>query len=325
LSSLHHYRLKVSDRHNWNHTSSVVTDLAGYVLIQSPSLVQEFVDRLAAGIATLGLSAQPLIAIPIQPMPLSAGWGYASAIALQLASQSDHSALELAQQIIGNSSLDCVQASGWINYRLTEPAIADWLQKVTRMPPRLLESQPLVADENSGLSSALSPQLIFKLQYAHARCCSLLRLADRERLLQLSEPNPLSSPRLWQIVAPTSMPWLTSSGHLRLVHPQEKLLLQQLLEFPGWLAGSVRYSSMAVNSNSNQAVILTPWPPAPKAVERQIQLLCEGFYRHCRIWGEVKQENSELAIARLGLIAATHAVIHFWLRDLLGLDFSLEL
>ncbi|MBW4550025.1 MAG: hypothetical protein KME35_02780 [Aphanocapsa sp. GSE-SYN-MK-11-07L] len=301
-----------------------MTDLARYVLIQSASLLQEFADRLAAGIANLGLSAQPPIAVPIQPMPLSTGWGYASAVALQLASQSDYSAVELAQQIIGSADYG-VQASGWIDCRLTEAAIADWLQKVSQRPPQLLTSQPLVANENPGLSNALSPELIFKLQYAHARCCSLLRLADRDQLLQLSEPNPLNSPRLWQIVAPAAMPWLTSSGHLRLVHPQEKLLLQQLLEFPGWLAGSVRYSSIA--ASYNQTVILIPWPPAPKAVERQIQLLCdrfEGFYRHCRIWGEVK-ENSELAIARLGLVAATHAVIQFWLRDLLGLDFPLEL
>lgn len=301
-------------------------DVTKFVLVRSPSLVQEFVDRLASGIANLGLSAQPPIAIPIQPLPLSSGWGYASAIALQLASQSNHSALELAQQIIGNAGYG-IQASGWIDYRLTEPAIADWLQKVTRMPSKLLGSQPSSADENPGLSNALDPQLIFKLQYAHARCCSLLRLADRDCLLQLSEPHPLSSPRLWDIASPADMPWLTSSGHLRLVHPQEKLLLQQLLEFPGCLSGSVRYSSIATSYDSNQPVIVIPWPPAPKAVERQIQLLCdrfEGFYRHCRIWGEVK-ENSELAIARLGLIAATYTVIHFWLRDLLGLDSPLEL
>ncbi len=300
-----------------------MTNLAGFIVLQYPSLVQEFADRLATGIANLGLSASHPIAIPIQRMPSNVG--YASAIALQLARQSDYSAVELAEQIIDNT--DYVQASGWIHYSLTEASIAGWLQNVTQIPPNLAASH-LATAESPPLADALSGPLIFKLQYAHARCCSILRLADRDRLLQLSEPNPLASPRLWQIASPTPIPWLTGLGQLRLVHPQEQLLIQQLLEFPGWLAGFVRHSSTSQKCHANQSLIRVPWPPDPSAIERQLQLLCDrfdGFCRHCRIWGEVKQENLELAIARLGLIVATHAVLHFWLRDLLGLDFPLEL
>jgi arginyl-tRNA synthetase len=308
-----------------------VTDLAGFALIQYPSLVQEFVDRLATGIASLGLSANYPIAVPVQPIQAASDRVYASAVALQLASKSDHPAVELAQQIVnatGNPVQVCVQDSGWIHCSSSDGEIAGWLQKVNQIPPRRLafpvESQGLPGNEPSGVR--LSEQIIFKLQYAHARCCSLSRLADRDRLLQLIEPNPASSPRLWRI--PTAIPWLTSGGQLRLVHPQEQLLIQQLLEFPGSLTGRDRYS--LGQSSLGQAIPITPvpWPPAAKTIERQMQLLCdrfEGFYRHCRIWGEVKQAQPELAIARLGLVVATHAVLKFCLQDLLNLDSPLEL
>ncbi len=311
------------------------TDFVGFGLIQYPSLVQEFVDRLAAGIANLGLSTQSQIAIPIQSMEADSGKIYASPVALTLASKSDHSGLELAQQIVNAAGIQeqlSVDAKGWIYSSLSDGAIAGWLQSVNQIPPKLLtslnQSQGLPAKEHRGV--LLSEQLIFKLQYAHARCCSLLRLADRDHLLQLTEPNPLSSPQLWQLAQPTSIPWQTRLGKLRLDHPQEQLLLQQLLEFPGSLAGRDRYSYVWEQSISSQDISVTPvpWPPAAKTIERQMQLLCdrfEGFYRHCRIWGEVKHEQPELAIARLGLVVATHAVLNFCLQDLLDLDPALEL
>jgi DALR anticodon binding domain len=309
---------------------SNVTGLAGFALIQYPSLAQGFVDRLATGIANLGLSANHLIAVPIQPIQTNAGRVYASPVALQLARQSDSSAVELAQRIM-NASQDqpqvCLQAYGWIHCPLSDGAIAGWLQDLSQIPPQLL-TFPVDSDpgELEGLPARflLSESIIFRLQYAHARCCSLLRLADRDRLLQLIEPNPASSPRLWRI--PTAIPWLTPCGQLRLVHPQEQLLLQQLLDFSGSLAGRDRYSF----GQSGQTIPMTPvpWPPAAKIVERQLQLLCdrfEGFYRYCRIWGEVKQAEPELAIARLGLVVAIHAVLKFCLQDLLNLDSPLEL
>jgi arginyl-tRNA synthetase len=319
-----------------DHPISNVTGLAGFALIQYPSLVQGFVDRLATGIANLGLSANHPIAVPIQPIKTNAGRVYASSVALQLARQSDHSAVELAQRIISpspNQPQVCLQASGWIHCPFSDGAIAGWLQDLSQIPPQLVtfpvesdpgESEGLPGNEHGGV--LLSEQIIFKLQYAHARCCSLLRLADRDRLLQLVEPNPASSPRLWRI--PTAIPWLTPCGQLRLVHPQEQSLIQQLLEFPGSLTGRDRYSLGQSSLGQTIPVTLVPWPPAARIVERQMQLLCErfeGFYRHCRIWGEVKQAQPELAIARLGLVVATQSVLKFCLQDLLNLDSPLEL
>jgi len=59
--------------------------------------------------------------------------------------------------------------------------------------------------------------------------------------------------------------------------------------------------------------------------------LCEGFelfsrFAHgCRIWGEVKIHDPELAQARLGLLIATQLVLRSVLEDKLGIVAPVEL
>jgi arginyl-tRNA synthetase len=138
-----------------------------------------------------------------------------------------------------------------------------------------------------------------KVQYIHARCCSLLRLGHQEKIIQLND-----SPAL-MLVYPEPIPWLTADGQLHFVHPAERRLIAQLLGLLDELGGM------------NQ----------PKWVKRAFDAAqaFETFERECRIFGEVKTQMPHLAQARLGLVGVTRAILKLLLQDRLGIVAPIEL
>ncbi|MEH2108020.1 DALR anticodon-binding domain-containing protein [Nostoc sp.] len=158
------------------------------------------------------------------------------------------------------------------------------------------------------LSQSPMPNAQFAVQYAHARCCSLVLLAHREGLIKLREPVPNTSPAFWDIIFPNPLPWLNCDGILRLNHPDERRLIGELIqvvdniECPD-VSGSVKWEKVALN----------------------LSQAFEKFWSNCRIWGEVKITSPELAQARLGLLMATQSVLRFVLEENLRVFAPLEL
>ncbi|WP_366837609.1 DALR anticodon-binding domain-containing protein [Nostoc sp. LPT] len=152
------------------------------------------------------------------------------------------------------------------------------------------------------------PNSLFAVEYAHARCCSLVLLAHREGLIKLREPVPNTSPAFWDVIFPNPLPWLNCDGTLRLNHPDERRLIGELIqvvdniECPD-VSGSVKWEKVALN----------------------LSQAFEKFWSNCRIWGEVKITSPELAQARLGLLMATQSVLKFVLEENLGVFAPLEL
>jgi arginyl-tRNA synthetase len=136
---------------------------------------------------------------------------------------------------------------------------------------------------------------LFSVQYAYARCWSLVQLGCREKLIQLQEEGD----NLF-LLSPNPIPWLNCEK-LRFHHPNELSLLSQLiqvvddLEFP------------ANNSFVN-------WGKTALTLSQCF----ERFWASCRIWGDV--ESLELAQARLGLILATSFVLKLLLEKKLGIS-----
>ncbi|MHC5827514.1 MAG: DALR anticodon-binding domain-containing protein, partial [Nostoc sp.] len=136
------------------------------------------------------------------------------------------------------------------------------------------------------------PNSLFAVQYAHARCCSLVLLAHREGLIKLRKPVSNTSPAFWSVIAPNPIPWLNCDGTLRLNHPDEHRLIAELvqvvdnIECPD-VSGSVKWEKVALN----------------------LSQAFEKFWSNCRIWGEVKITSPEIAQARLGLLMATQSVL----------------
>ncbi|MFB2898478.1 DALR anticodon-binding domain-containing protein [Aerosakkonemataceae cyanobacterium BLCC-F50] len=185
---------------------------------------------------------------------------------------------------------------GWLHLQLTDLGIATWLQS-------LAEGQGGEEDkgtrgqgdkESSSFSASTSSQSLFSVQYAHARCGSLLRLAQREGS--------------WGAIAPDAIPWLNEKGELRLTHRAERNLISQLFS---------ALDEMYCPASSKKL----NW----EKLAQEISFSWENFYRQCRIWGEVKTEVPELAQARLGLLMATQAILQLLLEDYLGVPAPLEL
>ncbi len=158
------------------------------------------------------------------------------------------------------------------------------------------------SDKYLSLSKAyLSQKLVnshsFALQYAHARCCSLMQLAAGEELINLGVGS--SS---WAIIQPSEIPWLKEEGQLRFVNPAEFYLMSKLIE-------------TLDNLDSSCVGRTVKWENIALGLSQSF----ESFWTNCRIWGEVKINHRELAQARLGLIAISRSVFERVIEEKLGL------
>ena len=239
---------------------------------------------------------------------------YVWAIALQLSKAKNIPALEIATTLatlirkVGSNSgtaISCeftvhVVPPGWIHLELTEPKLAAWLQHLAQG-----ELKNWGAVENK--ESLFCAPRLFAVQYAHARCCSLVQMAHREGLITL-KCSKAPERILFHVVAPDPIPWL-NFDQIRLCHPTERALIVQLLGL--------------LDDFYCPCPILQPidWEKAALNLSQAFQ----AFYSCCRIWGEVKIQTIHLAQARLGLIMATQQILRLLLQDRLGVYAPVEL
>lgn len=252
------------------------------------------VYRLSDHTAVLYRSAIAFKIAPLWQLPVRD-------IANQLVASFLRSNWDSTDQIYLDFSLE-VLASGWIDFRLNDQGLATWLQHRTYAfaPP----------DSPLPLLKSVSPDNFFPLQYAHARCCSLLGLAHTQGLIELRDLN--FNTVNWQLVEPNPIPWLndneggaTGQVRLRLVHPAEQRLIAQILDVQDVMSKQSQRSAVKLATALSKAF--------------------EKFYSSCRIWGEVKSQTPKLAQARLGLVLLTQALLRSLLEDYLGVPAPAEL
>jgi arginyl-tRNA synthetase len=240
---------------------------------------------------------------------------YISGVAQQLSKSHNFMTIEIADSIaslLSATSSDVTNVKivppGWIYLEPTHPYLATWLDHLAitcvGQDKKIETSESLSQTPNSKTQNLSN---LFAVQYAHARCCSLVLLAHREGLLKLTEAS-INSPGVWHLELPKSIPWLTDENQLRLHHPAERYLIVQLVQIVDDL----------VCSDANKTI---NWQKA--ALE--LSLAFENFWSQCRIWGEVKIASPELAQARLGLVMATRRLLEFLLIEKLGSFAPLEL
>lgn len=264
-------------------------------------------------------------AIPLQRLPDHNQIIYRSAIAFKLAS-SQPDRLDLAKQIMAAlpstnelsqqhhlKTLQLLQSPaspkfrkeplrlnfqvnvvspGWLEFRLTDRSLAAWLQNLINADFVKFANNPTKNTSNC-----------FSVQYAHARCCSLLALADQQGLITLKDR---------QLIEPYPIPWLQDVSEatdqprqLCLVHPAEKRLIALVLDILEDMENLEPRRGLKLALALSQA-----W---------------EEFFKHCRIWGEVKTQTPKLAQARLGLVAVTQSILRSLLQDYLGVCAPVEL
>jgi arginyl-tRNA synthetase len=233
---------------------------------------------------------------------------YRCAVAFPVAGLGELSPLTIAQElvqlllatdeeVVTSTCLDFtveVISPGWIDFNLGDRSLAVWLQTLVQY----IQQDSQAKRDKKPIKSDIYRKNCFFLQYIHSRCCSLLRLAEQDGLIQLREGN-FSQPN-WQIRQPTSLPWLDIQDNLLFVKPSERRLLVLLLILVEELA------------NFEFVEISKLTEPLGK---RMLDFIAE-----CRIWGEVKQTQPQLAQARLGLIALVQWYLQKLLQEQIGID-----
>lgn len=270
----------------------------------------------------LGLTER-LETIPVHQITDSGKVVYQSAIALKLASVWQLPPASIATDLISyfteivntEASKDTdkdtenfqveVMSSGMIYFRLTDLGIANWLDYLTSAHLKRKKEELLVGVE----SDKSTATRLFPIQYSHARCCSLLRMGESDRLITLTPTAPETCYQFWLIETPNPIPWQQPNGQLQLLHPAESKLISQL---------SFTLDSIYCVSGTRKPV---NWEKVADALSAAFQT----FYSQCRIWGEVKTETPKLAQARLGLVLATQCVLRFLLEARLGGEAPIEL
>ncbi|OWY64484.1 hypothetical protein B7486_47050 [cyanobacterium TDX16] len=214
---------------------------------------------------------------------------------------------------------------GWIYLELTQPSLAAWLQHWIETLPSLgsreqgagsrgeesrgAEGQRGRGAEGQGSGYQLPiTNSLFPIQYAHARCCSLLKMAHGEKIITIKSKNSDIKSSCLQVISPQPIPWL-SEAKICLHHPSE---LNLLLESIGVL--DALYCPDPTRKSLN-------WLKVALNLSQAFQT----FYSQCRIWGEVKNQNLNLAQGRLGLVAIAQSLFRILLVEVLNSCAPLEL
>lgn len=175
--------------------------------------------------------------------------------------------------------------SGWLNFYLDSKTLVVWLNKLLNQIQVKQRSLDVINVHNN-----ISTARLLSVQYIHARCCSLLRLGAREKLITLQD-NLAQSEVLWQ--SPVAISWLDQEQNLWLSELSEYDLLRQLLFVTDIFTNTVEQD----------------WTEIAMCLSKATTI----FFAECRFLGEIKQKYPAKAIARLGLIA----IVQYWLELIL--------
>ena len=304
-----------------------------HAIIHYFSPTQWLIDRLSLAIKDLQLlssksdrviSLPPLVAdskelgVIATPLPLRlVGLGQEAATtnvieAAQTLGNALIAQLDQPLQASWTSPRYSMHPNGWLCAQFFSDALAYWLQSLLFIQPRLQAPGQSVLAKVTGISKGISNDpLQFELQYAHARCCSLLRLGQQAQLIRLEETDGCL-----HLTEPSPLPWHTLLG-LRST-PVEHRLLLALIQFPASLSRPI---SNAEPPHPVGHQTLISWPLDRRIVQRYVQWsqLFESVYRECSILG-IQTQSRELAQTRLGLILLLKNVLEFWLQDILYIE-----
>ncbi|HEY9662422.1 MAG TPA: DALR anticodon-binding domain-containing protein [Allocoleopsis sp.] len=192
--------------------------------------------------------------------------------------------------------------TGWIHLELRAIGLAEWLQLLVNPLP--IVENPALLEVPSAFADRRNSTKAFEILYTYSRCTALLQLGNQAKLVQLA-PNLNAAGVPTYMHTPCPLPWLNSHQQLRWHEPSELELLAQIIE--GWDALGMEDLC---------------WEQRWKTAYRLSQTF-QGFYRSCRIFGEVATTTPELAQTRLGLVLMTQILLHHLVSSMLPLAIDL--
>ncbi len=266
----------------------------------------------------------------IRQIPTSQ-YQYVSTIAHHLAAKSARTPLEICQNLdipistlavierSINLELDCwYNQASYIYFQLTPRSIQIWLHYIHDLPLEQLGCRG-TASRTGSLDLAI---------YAHARCCSRLKLAAAEKLVALTTDWQLNSLHwLLDLVPPENR--LTTDANCIFEHPAEQRLIQTLIAVLDAIYGDLRQLDSLPTESIEQisAGGFNGHRKLPNWTKLTIDLAQSWleFDRRCQIFGDTKQTNSQLAIARCMLTAISRRYLQVLLENYLGVEAAVEL
>lgn len=280
-------------------------------------LTQQYSGKLRDndGSSTLFQPEPADFSIPLKKAENIAEVVYVSAIAQKLSAQANRSVSEIVHQLttlllpkLNPSCQDSFSSSivwryftiqpstlGWIYFKLSEIGVAEWLQHLWVWSRIHQFREQAAATATFNLSST---------QYIHARCCSLLRLAEQQSWVEGAVTRHHKTNGLQDENLPSGgqISWLQTNGQLRLHHRAEQELIAQLMNL--------------IDQWTDDPGGLAPHLWSKRA--HKLALAFDAFDRQCQIGGTVIRDLPDLAQARLGLVQITQRLLQALLQERLG-------
>jgi hypothetical protein len=253
---------------------------------------------------------------------------YVSTIAHQLAAKSSSTPIEICQNIynlisaltverkLGKESSQ-IELYFWYNqasylyFQLRPKSIAVWLNYIHDLPIDLL-------DRSSHQPSVESIDLAI---YAHARCCSLLKLANTEKIVTIDTNLQISTPA-WLLDLTSRENQLTAESNCIFEHLAEQRLIHTLMAV---LDAIYRDREQLTFLPANVGTQICPKSPNWTRLTIDLAQSWLEFHRHCQIFGDLKRQNPRLAIARCGLTAISRRYLQLLLENYLGVKAKMSL
>lgn len=195
------------------------------------------------------------------------------------------SAKTLPQQLIHIGQLNFhlnQPQSGKLDCHLGDRSLGIWLENLPQ----------ITLPTNNYPVAVVAP--LFALQYAHARCCALLRLAEQQGLIKLTDPH-------FRAIS-YQLQFNSIQGDFLLVMPPARAVINQII---------VVVDALGSNSQQNWLKLTT-----------NLALAFLEFGDRNPLWGK---ENPHLIQANLSLIAVTQMLLQLLLIDKLLIAAMIEL
>ena len=304
-------------------TATFTPTIAGILTNYWRLITEEIYLKLAIN-HDRNITQQPLNLV-IRRLP-TARYQYVNPIAHQLAVTLRLTPLEICQnlqsqiQLFNRSNFFILEIhcwytdAGYIHFQLMPTAIAIWLNWIQDGSPEWLNLLELSvqkhlcsikvdnvrASSNFAQSSKFSP-----IVYAHARCCSLLRLARAEKLISFDNFSQITTPNWLNCDIDRTQDRSKTDEKLIFDTYVEEQLIHALMDVLDGIYGErpQNWSKLALN-------LARSWLELDRA---------------CHVFGEIKRQNPRLAIARCGLTAIVRRYLQVLLEDYLEVTALTEL
>jgi hypothetical protein len=210
-------------------------------------------------------------------------------------------------------------ATGYMQFDFSDPAIAQYFTLVLHSLPGTAES----SRAGSELFSAIPQwsERIFRLQYTHARCCSLLRLAHQNHFIQLNLDTSEDQIDRWQIMVPAVLPWLTATLQFRTNHVTELQLIAQIVTvldaLADWSGDPLRSSTLpeCASTAALQTGVVTLLTTG-----EGLSQAAHASQRHWQLMGNLREQERDRLQAHLGLILITQRLLYQLLQTHLAIE-----